>query len=133
MMFVIFTDEVGDDEAELDRAVAHLPPATRFRSIASACRPRSDAARRCVKYVDPDPKFDQTPQWMPVRQGPESFLPELVKIGSAEGEEPMDSGFGPYSLTRLCYETGGIFFAVHPIATSGARSAAATRRCSARS
>ena len=26
----------------------------------------------------------------------------------------MDSGFGPYSLTRLCYETGGIFFAVHP-------------------
>jgi hypothetical protein len=26
----------------------------------------------------------------------------------------IDSGFGPYSLTRLCYETGGIFFAVHP-------------------
>jgi hypothetical protein len=49
-----------------------------------------------------------------VRQGPESYLPELVKIGSIDSEEPMDSGFGPYSLTRLCYETGGVFFAVHP-------------------
>jgi hypothetical protein len=26
----------------------------------------------------------------------------------------MDSGFGPYALTRLCYETGGIYFTVHP-------------------
>jgi hypothetical protein len=26
----------------------------------------------------------------------------------------LDSGFGPYALTRLCHETGGIFFAVHP-------------------
>jgi hypothetical protein len=26
----------------------------------------------------------------------------------------MDSGFGPFALTRLAYETGGIFFSVHP-------------------
>jgi hypothetical protein len=26
----------------------------------------------------------------------------------------IDSGFGPFHLTRLCYETGGIYFAVHP-------------------
>ena len=49
-----------------------------------------------VKYVDPDPKFDQTPQWVPVRQGPESFQPELVKIGSLEGDEA--DGFGLWSL-----------------------------------
>ena len=29
-------------------------------------------------------------------------------------EERIDSGFGPFALTRLCYETGGIYFAVHP-------------------
>ncbi len=113
VMFVIFTDETGDDESDIDRAVA----ACRRYEIPVYCvgvpAPfgRRDAL---IKYVDPDPKFDQTPQWVAVRQGPESYLPELVNIGSEEADEPMDSGFGPYSLTRLCYETGGIFFAVHP-------------------
>jgi hypothetical protein len=112
VMLVIFTDEVGDDEKDLDRTVT----LARNLEIPVYCvgvpAPfgRRDAS---IKYVDPDPKYDQTPQWVAVRQGPESFLPELVKIGE-EGDEPMDSGFGPYSLTRLCYETGGIFFAVHP-------------------
>jgi hypothetical protein len=113
VIFVIFTDEVGDDETDLDRAVA----ACRRHEIPVYCigvpAPfgRRDAL---IKYVDPDPKYDQSPQWVKVQQGPESYLPELVQIGSLESEEPMDSGFGPYSLTRLCYETGGIFFAVHP-------------------
>lgn len=114
VMFVLFTDETGDDEAEqLERAVAIC----RRNAITVYCvgvpAPfgRRDAS---IKYVDPDPKYDQTPQWIRVRQGPESYLPELVSIGGEEGEEPMDSGFGPYSLTRLCVETGGIFFAVHP-------------------
>jgi hypothetical protein len=70
-----------------------------------------------VKYVDPDPKFDQTPEWVPIEQGPESYLPELVQIGFAgdrDLNEAIDSGFGPYGLTRLCFETGGIYFTVHP-------------------
>jgi hypothetical protein len=69
-----------------------------------------------VKWVDPDPKYDQRPQWVPVTLGPESLLPELLKLRFAEGgeEELLDSGFGPYGLTRLCYETGGLYFAGHP-------------------
>jgi hypothetical protein len=70
-----------------------------------------------MKWVDPDPSYDQTPQWGLVEQGPESFLPERIKLAfssSRADEEPMDSGFGPYALTRLCFESGGIFFAVHP-------------------
>jgi hypothetical protein len=70
-----------------------------------------------VKYVDPDPKFDQTPQWAQVDQGPETFLPERVQVGftgNFQDEPVIDSGFGPYALTRLCYETGGIYFTVHP-------------------
>jgi hypothetical protein len=113
VMIVIFTDEAGDDENELDRTVnlcrRHEVPVYAIGVPAPFGRREA-----LVKYVDPDPKYDQTPQWIPVRQGPESYMPELVKIGSAEYDEPMDSGFGPYSLTRLCYETGGIFFAVHP-------------------
>ena len=112
VMIVIFTDEAGDDEDELDRAVtlcrrAEIP-------VYAVGVPAPFGRREgLVKYVDPDPKYDQTPQWVPVRQGPESYLPELVNIASTD-DEPMDSGFGPYSLTRLCWETGGIFFAVHP-------------------
>jgi hypothetical protein len=52
-----------------------------------------------------------------VNQGPESLLPERVQLhfsGSREDTDPLDSGFGPFALTRLCYETGGIYFAVHP-------------------
>ena len=70
-----------------------------------------------VKWVDPDPKFDQSPQWAPVHQGPESLLPERIKLlfgGTQELEEQMDSGFGPFGLCRLAYETGGLYFTVHP-------------------
>ncbi len=111
VMFVIFTDEVGDDEAELDETVTIC---RRYEIPVYCVGVPAPFGRRevLVRYVDPDPQFDQTPQWLPVRQGPESFLPELVKIGSHERDDPMDSGFGPYSLTRLCYETGGIFFTV---------------------
>ncbi len=112
VMIVIFTDEAGDDEDSLDRTVQ----LARRLEIPIYCvgipAPfgRRDVA---IKYVDPDPKYDQAPQWIAVRQGPESLFPELVKIGD-ETEEALDSGFGPYSLTRLCYETGGMYFAVHP-------------------
>lgn len=112
VMIVIFTDEAGDDEASLDRTVqlARKLEIPVYCVGVPAPFGRRDVA---LKYVDPDPKYDQTPQWILVRQGPESFLPELVKIGD-ETEEALDSGFGPYSLTRLCYETGGLYFAVHP-------------------
>lgn len=110
--FIIFTDEVGDDENELDRTVGLC---NRFAIPVFCVGVPAPFGRReaAIKYIDPDPKFDQTPQWVNVRQGPESFLPELVTVGPQD-EDAMDSGFGPYSLTRLCYETGGIFFAVHP-------------------
>jgi hypothetical protein len=119
VMLVIFTDEVGDDEMDLDRTVT----LARNLEIPVYCVgvPAPFGRREAnIKYVDPDPKYDQTPQWVAVRQGPESFMAELVKIGD-ETDEPMDSGFGPYSLTRLCYESGGIFFAVHPNRKEGRR------------
>lgn len=112
VMLVLFTDEAGDDENELDRTVQL---ARRLEIPVYCVGVPAPFGRRdvAIKYVDPDPKYDQSEQWIMVRQGPESYLPELVKIGD-ETEESLDSGFGPYSLTRLCYETGGLYFAVHP-------------------
>ena len=70
-----------------------------------------------MKWIDPDPNYDQTPQWGVVNQGPESCLPERIKLAfssSMEGTAVIDSGFGPWAMTRMCYATGGIYFAVHP-------------------
>lgn len=116
VMIVTFTDEVGDDQAGLEDTIKicrrHAVPV--YVVGVPAPFGRKDSM---VKWVDPNPEYDQTPQWGEVTQGPESLLPERLKLhfsGSREDTEPIDSGFGPFALTRLCYETGGIYFAVHP-------------------
>jgi hypothetical protein len=116
VMIIAFTDEAGEDQAGLDTTVQlcrrHEIPVY----VVGVPAPFGQK-ETMVKWVDPDPKFDQTAGWGAVDQGPETFLPERIKLsfaGSKEEEDPIDSGFGPYALTRLCYETGGIFFTVHP-------------------
>jgi hypothetical protein len=115
VMFVVFTDEAGDDDSMMDQSINVCRRLEIPVYVVGAPAPfgRRDAM---VKYVDPDPNFDQTPQWVAIQQGPESFMPELVQIGFGDDrlDEAMDSGFGPYGLTRLCFETGGIYFTVHP-------------------
>ncbi|MEZ6076055.1 MAG: hypothetical protein R3C56_10395 [Pirellulaceae bacterium] len=101
-MFIVVTDERGDDANGLDATIKEcrkyaIPvyvigvPAPFGRDIAY------------VKYVDPDPKFDQSPQWAEVDQGPESVLPERVRLGFRDdyaNEPVIDSGFGPYALVE---------------------------------
>ncbi len=117
VMLIVVSDEVGDDQTtgmedtikmcrryEMPVFVVGVPaPFGRHETL--------------VKWIDPNPEFDQSPQWGAVSQGPESFLPERVRLGffGQEDKDPLiDSGFGPFALTRLAYETGGIYFAVHP-------------------
>jgi hypothetical protein len=117
VMIVVFTDEVGDDQEQgLEETVKLSRRYTVPVYVVGVPAPfgRSETL---VKWVDPDPNYDQTPQWGRVNQGPESYLPERIRLtspGDIDADEPIDSGFGPYSLTRLAYETGGIYFAVHP-------------------
>lgn len=117
VMIVAFTDEAGDDgQTGMDSTIAYC---RRFEIPVYVVGVPAPFGRKetMVKWVDPDPEFDQTPQWAEVDQGPESFMPERVKLtfGNRPEDDPViDSGFGPFALTRLCYETGGIYFAVHP-------------------
>jgi hypothetical protein len=114
VMIVVFTDEAGDDVAIDDTVEVCRRLAIPVYVVGRPAPFGRDTAY--VKWVDPDPKFDQRAQWAPVRMGPESLLPEALKLRFAGGgeEELLDSGFGPYGLTRLCYETGGLYFATHP-------------------
>lgn len=116
VMLVIFTDEAGDDIQSLDETV-DLCRKTGM-SVYVAGRPAPFGREHAyVKWIDPDPNFDQRPQWVPVNLGPESLMPERLKlhfIGEGRRDDLLDSGYGPYALTRLCYETGGLYFASHP-------------------
>jgi hypothetical protein len=116
VIIVVFTDEVGDDQQKLEATIKmcrqHAMPV--YVVGVPALFGRKEAY---VKWIDPDPNYDQTPQWGEVDQGPETVLPEHLKLTfgrTRESEVPLDSGFGPYALTRLCVETGGVYFAVHP-------------------
>jgi hypothetical protein len=122
VMIVVFTDEAGDDVNVIDDTVDLC------RKLAMPVyvvgRPAPFGRQTAyVKSIDPDPRYDQRPQWVPVTLGPESLMPEALKLRFASGdeEEVIDSGFGPYGLTRLCYETGGVYFAVHPNRVVGRR------------
>jgi hypothetical protein len=116
VLLVVVTDERGDDIDRLEPAIAscrrHGMPVYVIGTPAPFGRDTT-----LIKYVDPDPKYDQSPQWAEVDQGPESLMPETVRLGFSgnfQDEPVIDSGFGPYGLTRLAFETGGIFFTVHP-------------------
>ena len=116
LRFIVVSDEAGDDGDKTDMAVkicrANQIPVYVIGVPAPFGRQQTD-----VKWVDPDPDFDQSPQVAKVSQGPESLMAERLQLdltGEVGDLEMIDSGFGPFNLTRLCYETGGVYFAVHP-------------------
>lgn len=116
VLFVVVTDERGDDAMKVESSIGACRKLGIPVYVIGVPAPFG-RAHTLVKYVDPDPNYDQSPQWAQVDQGPETFLPERLKLsftGNFEEEPVIDSGFGPYGLTRLCYETGGIYFTVHP-------------------
>ncbi|MCC9602055.1 VWA domain-containing protein [Stieleria sp. JC731] len=116
VLLIVVTDEKGDDDMQVEDAISMCRKYGMPVHVIGVPAPFG-RAETLVKYVDPDPEFDQTPRWAAVDQGPESYMPERVQLpftADFSQEPTIDSGFGPYALTRLSYETGGIYFNVHP-------------------
>ena len=120
VMIVVFTDERGSDYGDSKFGLdATLKLCKRYEMpvyVVGVPAPFG-IEKTQVKWVDPDTKYDQTPGWGEVEQGPETIRPERLRMSTStsdDEEDALDSGFGPFALTRLCYETGGIYFAVHP-------------------
>ena len=112
-MVIAFTDEVGDDQPMADRVAARC---RRLDTPVYVVGVPAPFGRRFIemKYVEFDPSYASAEEWAVVEQGPETLFPEAVRIGStAVADEAIDSGFGPFSLSKLCYQTGGIYIAVH--------------------
>ncbi|MBX6313317.1 MAG: VWA domain-containing protein [Isosphaeraceae bacterium] len=109
-MCIVVTDEVGDDEDKLEEAIAaassaHMP----IYVLGSPA-----LFGRAEGYMDyTDPRTKQTFRHIPVRQGPESVMIEGIRLPfwfDGPQYEFLDSGFGPYALSRLAGATGGIYF-----------------------
>lgn len=112
MMIIVVTDERGDDYHELEPLIAKL---SRY-GIKVHCIGNAAAFGREKGYVMHTWKAgkESFTEELPVDQGPETVLPERVRLpfwsGNRRKLDRMSSGHGPYALTRLCVETGGIFF-----------------------
>jgi len=114
LLIVIFTDEVGDDSSLVDVVsnLARLKNTTVYVVGSPAPFGKNFAE---FKFVDIDPLYDQNERWVKIEQGPETLHNMILDIKSLSiDNETLDSGFGPYALSRLCLETGGIYFSVHP-------------------
>ena len=113
VMIIAFTDEVGDDQQYADQVAAFCRTQAMRVYVVGVPAPFGMREVR-IKFKEFDPKYDNDVQWAAVEQGPESLYPEMVRVRSGrEADEPIDSGFGPFSLSKLCAETGGIYFCVH--------------------
>lgn len=114
VMLVVFTDEVGNDEQLADETAEYC---RRMGIRVYVVGVPAPFGRRQVeiKFVEFDQKYaDGDVRWPVVDQGPETLYPELIKVASKSSmDEPIDSGFGPFSLSKLCASTGGIYFTVH--------------------
>ena len=101
VMIVVFTDEAGDDVEQLDATIDMCRKFAMPVYVVGVPAPfgREDAF---VKYVDPDPNFDQSPQWLPVHQGPESLLAGADQAEFRRPARSTTSGSIPASGRTAC-------------------------------
>lgn len=122
IMLITVTDEVGDDHNAMLEKTVDLCRRYAMPVYVMGVPAAFGRAETLLKWVDPDKKYDQSAKWGRVDQGPESLRVELLDLPFAgASQEAMDSGFGPFALTRLCYQTGGIYFTIHPNRRVGKR------------
>jgi len=106
VMMVVVTDERGDDEQRLDEVVKYN---RRFGMRTYVVGNASTFGRELgyVQWTYPD----NSTRMFPVDQGPETARAERLRLPFWGGQRDRDlsSGHGPWGLTRLCAETGGLF------------------------
>lgn len=106
MMVVIVTDERGDDFANLDVVIKRL----KNYGIKVYCVGNAAPLGEVKEYVNwtYDDGFVEA---LSVDRGPEAAFPELLSLPfwGRGAPKTLSSGYGPYGLTRLTAETGGLY------------------------
>jgi len=131
MVFII-TDERGDDfDQHLESVIASCKRAkARVFTVGNAAI--FGQKQGFVRWVYEDGEED----FIPVDQGPETAFPEGLQLPTWGDTSDwrlnlMSASYGPYALTRLCAETGGMYIVADDQGrgqTSPRRSCGTTRR-----
>jgi len=109
-MVIIVTDEVGDDESRLEEAVE---TASKAKVPVYVLGSQALFGQLNGYVPNPDPKTRQYHPRVQIRQGPESAMIEQVHLAFWYGGgqfDSMESGSGPWALSRLAVSTGGTYF-----------------------
>lgn len=110
-MIVVVTDEVGDDEQALEDSIA---VANRNKTPVFVLGSPALFGQIMGRMDYRDPKTGDFYPGLEVRQGPESAMVEQIQIPywypQQNPGQPMSAGFGPFALSRLASQTGGIYF-----------------------
>ena len=108
VMIVVVTDERGDDISNVEHSIAMV----RRNGIRVYCVGSESAFGRqqtTVRWEYEDGASDD----LPVDRGPETLALERLQLPfwgpTSRYIDQLPSGFGPYALTRLCTETGGMY------------------------
>ncbi|MBW3539213.1 MAG: VWA domain-containing protein [Planctomycetes bacterium] len=108
-LIVIVTDEAGDDGEHLEQTLQML---RQSKAAVYVLGRESVFGRDHATIRWKSPRTDDV-YAIPIRRGPETAFPEVLQT---DGFGPCDAnvlaGFGPYTLSRLVNETGGLFLAL---------------------
>lgn len=119
ILLITVTDEAGDDHgAPLDFAIAKC---RRWGALAYVIGPAAPFGKRRGYFPYRAPEDGQTYQ-IPIDLGPESVVVENVDMPfwySGPQYDNLSSGFGPYALSRLVKETGGVYFLTNMTTMAG--------------
>lgn len=119
ILLMVITDEAGDDHGHpLDMAIAKC---RKWGAIAYVIGPAAPFGKRrgYVPYRAPE---DGQMYQIPVDLGPESVVVENVDLPfwyDGPQYDNLSSGFGPYALSRLVRETGGVYFLTNMTTMAG--------------
>ena len=109
-VIIVVTDEVGEDENQLEPAIA-VASAAKVPVYVLGSPALFGKVEGKMDYTDP--KTKRTYRDLKVRQGPESVALETIHLPfwyGGDQYETLDAGFGPYALSRLAGATNGIYF-----------------------
>ncbi len=109
-MIIVVTDEAGDDENRLEEAI-ELAQHSKVPVYVLGSQSLFGRTEGFMDYVDP--KTKRAYYNLEVHAGPESAMPEQIRLPfwyDGPQYDVIEAGFGPYGLSRLATATGGIYF-----------------------
>lgn len=108
VMIFIITDERGDDMNLMEEVIHQCRRYGIKVYVVGNAAPFS-RQQSYTRWT-----YEGVTELLPMDTGPETVMPEALQLPfwgtSGPSLDQLSSGYGPYALTRLCKESGGLYF-----------------------